>query len=89
VLLIIDEAQRLSQELLEEIRLLSNIEKQSSKLINIFFVGQIEFNSIILDPKNNALRQRITTNYNLNPLSVKETGKYIHHRLRVAGHRPM
>jgi len=85
VLLIIDEAQRLSQELLEEIRLLSNIEKQSSKLINIFFVGQIEFNSIILDPKNNALRQRITTNYNLNPLSVKETGKYIHHRLRVAG----
>ncbi len=85
VLLIIDEAQRLSQELLEEIRLLSNIEKQSSKLINIFFVGQIEFNSIILEPKNSALRQRISANYNLNPLSEKETGKYIHHRLQVAG----
>ena len=85
VLLIIDESQRLSQELLEEIRLLSNIEKQSSKLINIFFVGQIEFNSIILDPKNSALRQRISVNYDLKPLSAKETGKYIHHRLKVAG----
>jgi general secretion pathway protein A len=85
VLLIIDESQRLSQELLEEIRLLSNIEKQSTKLINIFFVGQIEFNSIILEPKNRALRQRISVNYDLNPLSAKETGKYIHHRLKVAG----
>ncbi len=85
VLLIIDESQRLSQELLEEIRLLSNIEKQSTKLINIFFVGQIEFNSIILEPKNSALRQRISINYDLKPLSLKETGKYIHHRLKVAG----
>ncbi|MFC1877594.1 AAA family ATPase [Thermodesulfobacteriota bacterium] len=85
VLLIIDESQRLSQELLEEIRLLSNIEKQSTKLINIFFVGQIEFNSIILEPKNSALRQRISVNYDLKPLSAKETGKYIHHRLKVAG----
>ncbi len=85
VLLIIDESQRLSQELLEEIRLLSNIETQSTKLINIFFVGQIEFNSIILEPKNRALRQRISVNYDLKPLSAKETGKYIHYRLKVAG----
>jgi general secretion pathway protein A len=85
VLLIIDECQRLSQELLEEIRLLSNIEKQSAKLINIFLVGQIEFNKIILEPKNSALRQRISVNFDLKPLSVKETGKYIHHRLKVAG----
>ncbi|MBT8370491.1 MAG: AAA family ATPase [Deltaproteobacteria bacterium] len=85
ILLIIDESQRLSQELLEEIRLLSNIEKQYSKLINIFFVGQIEFNSIILEPQNSALRQRISVNYNLTPLSAKETGQYIHHRLKVAG----
>ena len=85
VLLIIDESQRLSQELLEEIRLLSNIEKQAVKLINIFFVGQIEFNRIILAPKNSALRQRISVNYNLQPLSAKETGKYVHHRLQVAG----
>ncbi len=85
VLLIIDESQRISQELLEETRLLSNIEKQSSKLINIFFVGQIEFNSIILDPKNSALRQRISVNYNLQPLSARETGEYVHHRLKIAG----
>jgi len=85
VLLIIDESQQLSQELLEEIRLLSNIEKQSAKLINIFFVGQIEFNSIILEQKNSALRQRISVNYDLQPLSAKETGQYIHHRLKVAG----
>ncbi len=85
VLLIIDESQRLSQELLEEIRLLSNIEKQSAKLINIFFVGQVEFNSIILEPKNSALRQRISVNFDLKPLSDKETGKYVHHRLKVAG----
>ncbi len=85
VLLIIDEAQRLDQVLLEEIRLLSNIEKQSTKLINIFFVGQKEFNSIILNPKNRALRQRITVNYDLKPLSQKESDQYIKHRLKVAG----
>ena len=85
VLLIIDESQQLSQELLEEIRLLSNIEKQSAKLINIFFVGQIEFNSIILEQKNSALRQRISVNYDLQPLSAKETGQYIRYRLKVAG----
>lgn len=60
VLLIIDEAQRLDQLLLEEIRLLSNIEKQSAKLINIFFVGQKEFNNIILDPKKQSIA---TTDY--------------------------
>jgi general secretion pathway protein A len=85
VLLIIDEAQRLNQPLLEEIRLLSNIEKQSTKLINIFFVGQKEFNSIILKPENRALRQRITVNYDLKPLNLKETNQYIRHRLKVAG----
>jgi general secretion pathway protein A len=85
VLLIIDEAQRLDQVLLEEIRLLSNIEKQSTKLINIFFVGQKEFNNIILEPKNRALRQRITVNYDLKPLNQKESNQYIKHRLKVAG----
>jgi general secretion pathway protein A len=85
VLLIIDECQNLSQKLLEEIRLLSNIEKQSVKLINIFFVGQIEFNEIILRPRNRAIRQRITINYNISALSESETEKYIQFRLEVAG----
>ncbi len=85
VLLVIDEAQRMDQTLLEEIRLLSNIEKKSTKLINIFFVGQAEFNGIILESRNSALRQRITVNYDLGPLSQKETDRYIRHRLKVAG----
>ncbi len=85
VLLIIDEAQRLNQDLLEEIRLLSNIEKQHVKLLNIFFVGQNEFNDIILEPENRALRQRITINYNIKPLTREEVTDYIRFRLRVAG----
>ena len=85
VLLILDESQRMEQALLEEIRLLSNIEKQSTKLINIFFVGQAEFNGIILENRNRALRQRITVNYNLGPISRKDTDLYVRHRLKVAG----
>ena len=85
VLLIIDEAQRINQKLLEEVRLLSNIEREDSKLLNIFFVGQLEFNEILLRPENRAIRQRITINYNIPPLSEQETGRYIKHRLEVAG----
>ena len=85
VLLIIDEAQLLTQELLEEIRLLSNIEKTNSKLINIFFVGQNEFNEILNQDQNRAVRQRLTLNYNIDPLTPDETEKYIKHRLKVAG----
>lgn len=85
VLLIIDEAQRINQKLLEEIRLLSNIEKEDKKLLNIFFVGQIEFNEILLRPENRAIRQRITVNYNIEPLTNKETGEYIQYRLKIAG----
>jgi len=85
VLLIIDEAQLLSQELLEEVRLLSNIEKTSTKLINIFFVGQNEFNEILNQDQNRAVRQRLTLNYNIDPLTPDETEAYIKYRLKVAG----
>ena len=85
VLLIIDEAQRLTSDLLEEIRLLSNIEKDYTKLLNIFFVGQNEFNDIILKQKNRPLRQRITINYNIDPLEQHEVMEYINFRLAVAG----
>jgi general secretion pathway protein A len=85
VLLIIDEAQRLTSALLEEIRLLSNIEKDYTKLLNIFFVGQNEFNDIILKQKNRPLRQRITINYNIDPLEQHEVMEYINFRLGVAG----
>ncbi len=84
-LLIIDECQRLNQPLLEEIRLLSNIEMTNTKLINIFFVGQNEFNDIILSHHNRAIRQRITINYNITALSEAETQAYICFRLSIAG----
>jgi len=85
ILLIIDEAQLLTQEMLEEIRLLSNIEKQDAKLINIFFIGQNEFNEILNRPQNRAVLQRMTLNYNLDPLTPDEVDEYIRHRLKVAG----
>ncbi|MGB5616901.1 MAG: AAA family ATPase, partial [Desulfobacterales bacterium] len=85
VLLLIDEAQRLNHNLLEEIRLLSNIEMENRKLINIFFVGQSEFNQILLEPRNRAVRQRIAVRYQIEPLSVEETAQYVLHRLQVAG----
>ena len=88
VLLIVDEAQNISLELLEEIRLLSNIEIPEKKLLNIFFVGQNEFNNILMKTECRPLRQRITVTYNIDPLTEKETGEYIAHRLKVAGARP-
>jgi len=85
VILIIDEAHKLDQDLLEQIRLLSNIERQDTKLINIFFVGQNEFIDIISDKQNRALRQRISINYHLEPLRESEVRAYILRRLNVAG----
>ncbi|MEA1947480.1 MAG: OmpA family protein [Thermodesulfobacteriota bacterium] len=87
VILIIDEAHRLDQELLEQIRLLSNIERPDTKLLNIFFVGQNEFVDIISSTENRALKQRISINYHLDPLKETEVGEYILHRLNVAGHK--
>jgi len=85
VLLIIDEAQRMGQELLEDVRLLSNIEKDGSKLINVFFVGQPEFLDALAHTSSRALRQRITASYTLEPLELKETYRYIAARLTKAG----
>lgn len=85
VLLIIDDCHFLSQEMLEELRLLSNIEKADSKLFNIFFVGQSEFKNMLVQPKNRATRQRLTLKSELATLNVKETDTYVRHRMRVAG----
>ena len=85
VVLVIDEAHKLDQDLLEKIRLFSNIERPHTKLINIFFVGQSEFIDIISNQQNRSLRQRITINYHLDPLKESEVKKYILHRLNVAG----
>jgi general secretion pathway protein A len=85
VLLIVDEAQRLNHKLLEEIRLLSNIELHDRKLINIFFVGQTEFKAALMEHHNRAVAQRITVKYDINPLEPKEVGAFVQHRLKVAG----
>jgi type II secretory pathway predicted ATPase ExeA/outer membrane protein OmpA-like peptidoglycan-associated protein len=85
VLIIIDEAQRLSTELLEEIRQLSNIELDHIKLLNIFYVGQSEFNKFLIKEINKATWQRIAVKYHIEPLTQKETAMYIRHRLKVAG----
>ena len=85
VLMIIDEAQRISNELLEEVRLLSNLEDEYVRLLNIFFVGQNEFIDILKEYKNRAFRQRITLSYHIEPLTLRETEVYIRHRLEIAG----
>jgi general secretion pathway protein A len=85
VLLIIDEAQRLNHELIEQIRLLSNIEMDNRKLINIFFVGQSECNKMLSEERHKAVRQRISVSYHIDPLTEQETRHYINHRLNIAG----
>jgi len=85
VLLILDEAHRFSKDLLEQFRLLSNIELPERKLINMFLVGQNEFNRTLMSTDCRALRQRITLTYNIKPLSEAETLEYIRYRLSVAG----
>ncbi|MGA9236699.1 MAG: AAA family ATPase [Desulfobacterales bacterium] len=85
VLLVIDEAHRLSQDLLEEIRLLSNAEQAGKRLINIFFIGQNELKQSLQLSECRALRQRVTLFYDIQPLSESEMVQYIGHRLRVAG----
>ena len=85
VLLIVDEAQGLNPELLEEIRLLSNFESSKSKLLQIILVGQPELKKTLSQLNLRQLRQRINMRYHLNPLSRKETKEYIEKRLRTAG----
>ncbi len=83
--LLLDEAQNLAMDLLEEIRLLSNAEVEGEKLLQIFLVGQPELELKLSRPELRQLRQRITVHYRLNPLSPEETAGYIHHRISVAG----
>ena len=84
-LLIVDEAQIMSTEILEEVRLLSNMECRSTRLLNIILVGQNGFNQLLYRPENRAIRERITISYNLQPLTEAETEAYIAHRLKIAG----
>lgn len=83
--LIIDEAQDLTNELLEQVRLLSNLETDDRKLLQIVLMGQPELRDRLNDHRLRQLRQRITVRYHLRPLRLREVGQYIQHRLQVSG----
>jgi general secretion pathway protein A len=85
-LLIIDEAQNLSAEMLEEVRLLSNLETPTSKLLQILLVGQPELAVLLARPELRQLRQRIVMRHRLRPFTREETATYVRERLRIAGY---
>lgn len=85
--LIVDEAQNLSVESLEELRMLSNLETDERKLLQILLVGQPELKRILSVPELRQLRQRISIHCHINPLTREETEEYVLHRLEVAGNR--
>jgi len=85
VVLIIDEAQNLSVEALEQIRLLTNLETATQKLLQILLLGQPELRDLLARPDLRQLAQRVTARYHLTPLDRLETETYVRHRLAVAG----
>jgi general secretion pathway protein A len=82
--LVIDEAQNLSHGVLEQIRMLSNLETETEKLIQIILIGQPELSNTLMLPALRQLNERITVRYDLKPLSSPEVREYIQHRLMVA-----
>lgn len=87
VILVIDEAQNLSKEVLEQLRLLSNLETTTSKLLQIILVGQPELGEMLDSQDLRQLGQRITLSCHLNPLTFKETREYVRHRIHVASQK--
>jgi len=85
VVLVVDEAQNLSPEVLEQVRLLTNLETNTQKLLQIILIGQPELRELLSRIELRQLAQRITGRYHLSPLSREETSAYVLHRLRVAG----
>lgn len=85
VLLIVDEAQNLPKEAVEELRMLSNFQFQGKPLLQMFLLGQEEFRATLLSPGFEQLRQRVIATYHLNPLDDEETRTYIEHRLSMVG----
>ncbi len=86
--LIIDESQNLTPPVLEEVRLLSNLETPRTKLLQILLVGQPELRAILDRPDMRQLKQRIAFRFHLSRLNRKETEEYINHRIAVAQHKP-
>jgi general secretion pathway protein A len=85
VVLLIDEAQNLPADALEQVRLLTNLETDTQKLLQILLLGQPELRGLLARPELRQLAQRITARYHLTPLDAQETAEYLRHRWRVAG----
>jgi general secretion pathway protein A len=85
VVVVVDEAQNLAPTVLEQVRLLTNLETNTRKLLQIILIGQPELRELLGTNELRQLAQRITGRYHLNPLTRDETGAYVRHRLRVAG----
>src|SRR4029077_18464963 len=85
IIVIVDEAQNLSAEVLEQVRPLTNLETPTQKLLQIILIGQPELRELLDRTELRQLAQRITGRYHLEPLSSEETKGYVRHRLRVAG----
>src|SRR5216110_1966147 len=83
--LIIDEAQNLPLQVLEQIRILSNLETEKEKLLQIVLVGQLNLKDLLRRAELRQLDQRVSIRYDLKPLSAEETSQYVQHRLSVAG----
>jgi general secretion pathway protein A len=83
--LIVDEAQNLDADVLEQLRLLTNLETDTNKLLQIVLVGQPELQHILSDPKLSQINQRVTTRYHLGPLHPADIPGYIQHRINIAG----
>lgn len=84
-LLIVDEAQNLTQKAVEELRMLSNFQLEDHALLQSFLVGQPEFRAIMQSPEMVQLRQRVIASYHLGPLDLQETQAYVEHRLACVG----
>ena len=85
IVLVVDEAQNLAPEVLEQVRLLTNLETETQKLLQIILIGQPELRELLGRTELRQLAQRITGRYHLDPLSGDEAAAYVRHRLRVAG----
>jgi general secretion pathway protein A len=88
-ILIVDEAQNLSTEVLEQLRLLTNLETNTRKLLQIFLIGQPELQTILAQPEMRQVSQRVVARFKLTHLNPAEVSTYVAHRLRIAGASPL
>jgi general secretion pathway protein A len=87
VVLVVDEAQNLTPDVLEQLRMISNLETERDKLVQIILAGQPELNDVLNRHDLRQLSQRITVRCSLTPMSRRDTAEYIRHRLKVSGYR--